>query len=180
VKLTIVLAATLLGGLMLRAETGLFEALRNGDVATIRTLVRSSADLNSRNYIGATPLMYAAAFASQECIRLLLDSGADVNATSKAGATALMWATGDTAKVRLLLERDAKVNMKAKDGTTALVSAAFRENVDAMRLLMARGADAKGSADALCDPRTGVRTRTCGSFWPKPALSSIECQHAVR
>jgi ankyrin repeat protein len=80
---------------------------------------------------------------------LLLDSGADVNATSKAGATALMWATGDTANVRLLLEHDADMNAKAKDGTTALVSAALRGNVAAMRLLIARGADAKASAGEL-------------------------------
>src|SRR6266567_7085376 len=108
-KSTIALAAVLLGGLGLRAETGLFEAVRNGDLATMKTLLRSGVDPNSRNYVGATPLMYAAGFASPECISLLLDSGADVNATSKAGATALMWATGHAANVRLLLEREAGV-----------------------------------------------------------------------
>jgi ankyrin repeat protein len=148
-KLTVVIAAALLGGLGLRAETGLFEAVRNGDLATMKALLRSGADPNSHNYVGATPLMYAAGFASPEYIRLLLDSGADVNGTSKAGATALMWATGDTANVRILLERDADVKAKAKDGTTALVSAAIRGNVDAMRLLIARGADAKVSAGEL-------------------------------
>jgi ankyrin repeat protein len=135
--------------LALRAETGLFESIRNGDLATMRALLRSGVDPNSRNYVGATPLMYAAGFASPEYIALLLDSGADVNATSKAGTTALMWATRDTTNVRLLLEREADVNAKAKDGITALVTAAIRGNVDAMRLLIARGADVKGSAGEL-------------------------------
>src|SRR5215471_12026748 len=116
-KFTIVLAATLVGGSVLHAEAGLFEAVRDGNLTNMRALLRSGADPNSRNYVGATPLMYAAGFASPECIRLLLDSGADVNATSNAGATALMWATGNTANVRLLVERDAAVNTKAKDGT---------------------------------------------------------------
>ena len=148
-KLTVLFVAALLSGLELRAETGLFEAVRNGDLATVQTLIRSGAGPNSRNYIGVTPLMYAAAFASQELVHLLLDSGADVNATSNAGATALMWATGNTSNVRLLLERGAAVDAKAKDGTTVLQTAALRGNVDTMKLLIARGADAKASAEEL-------------------------------
>ena len=50
-KSTIALAAVLLGGLVLRAETGLFEAVRNGDLAMMRALLRSGVDPNSRNYI---------------------------------------------------------------------------------------------------------------------------------
>src|SRR5436309_237180 len=137
-KSTIALSAVLLGGLALRAGTDLFEAVRNGDLTMAKALLRAGADPNSRNYVGATALMYAAGFASPDYIRLLLESGAKVNATSNGGATALMWATGNTANVRLLLERGADVNAKAKDGTTALGSAAVRGNVDAMRLLISR------------------------------------------
>jgi len=134
---------------VLGAETGLLDAIRNDDTAAIKRLIHSSANLNSRNEVGATPLMYAAGFASADCMRLLLDAGAEVNATSNAGATALMWATGDTAKVRLLVEHGAQINAKAKDGITALVTAAFRGNVDAMRLLIEHGADARASAGDL-------------------------------
>jgi hypothetical protein len=51
-KLTVVIAAALLGGLVLRAETGLFEAVRNGDLATMKALLRSGADPNNHNYVG--------------------------------------------------------------------------------------------------------------------------------
>jgi uncharacterized protein len=148
VKLTLILLLTLLSG-QARAETELFDAVRRGDTATIRLAIRSGADPNGRNYVGATALIYAAGFASPENMRLLLDSGAEVNAKTNLGATALMWSTGDTAKVSLLLEGGAEVNAKAKDGTTALVSAALRGNIEAMRLLIAHGADAKASADEL-------------------------------
>ena len=145
---TVVLMA-LLAGSVAEAQTGLWEAVRNGNVTEIKRSIRSDADLNTRNEAGATPLMYAAAFASEDCVRLLLDAGADVNAASNGGATALMWATGDTAKVRLLVEHGADVNAKAKDGSTAFVTAGLRGNVDAMRMLIAHGADAKASPAEL-------------------------------
>jgi len=119
-KATIVLVIALFARPAVHAETGWLEAVRNDDAAAIKRLIHSGADLNGRNEVGATALMYAAAFASEDCVRLLLDAGADVNATSNAGATALMWATGDTAKVRLLVEHGAQVGARAKDGTTAV------------------------------------------------------------
>ena len=143
------LAAALLTGSAAWAETGLLDAIRNDDAPAVQQLIHFGADLNGRNEVGATALMYAAAFASPDYVRLLLDAGADVNVASNGGATALMWATGNTAKVRLLLEHGAQVNAKAKDGTTALVTAGLRGNVDAMRLLIARGADAKVSPGEL-------------------------------
>src|SRR5207244_6916438 len=102
-------------------------------------------DPNTRDDIGATVLMAAAAFASPDCMRILLAGGAGVNASSNGGATALIWATGDVAKVRLLLDRGAAANARLKDGTTALVTAARRGNTEVMRLLLARGANPKAS-----------------------------------
>lgn len=141
--------AGLLSAWVLLGETGLFNEIRNGNLGEIGALLRKGADPNSRNYVGATALMYAAGFASPECMRLLLEYGADVNATSNAGATALMWATGDTRAVRLLIERGADVNARTKGGTTALGTAAIRGNVGAIRLLIDSGADVKSSAGEL-------------------------------
>jgi len=129
------------------AESSMFDAIRNGDTAKVTAMVKSGADPNQRHEKGATALMYAAAFSSDECVRILLDAGAEVNGSGANGATALMWGTGDTAKVRLLLEHGAEVNAKTKDGTTALLTAARRGNTDAVRLLIAQGADAKASAN---------------------------------
>ncbi len=128
------------------ADRGLLDAVRADDTRTARALLKAGADPNMRDDIGATALMYAAAFGSPDGMRVLLDAGADVGAFSSGGATALMWATGDATKVRLLLDRRAAANARMKDGTTALVTAARRGNTDVIRLLLARGADPKTSA----------------------------------
>jgi ankyrin repeat protein len=90
--------------------------------------------------------MYAAAFSSLDCLRLLVDSKADVNAVTKQGSTALMWSTADVAKVRLLLAHGADVHSRTKDGVTAMLSAAFRGNVEVLRILIAAGADPAAAA----------------------------------
>ena len=131
-----------------RAEdTRLLSAVRANDTRTVSALLKAGADPNTRDDIGATALMHAAAFASPGVLRILLDGGADVNASSNGEATALMWATGEAANVGLLLDRGAAVNARRKDGTTALITAARRGNVDAMRMLLAHGADPKSAVN---------------------------------
>ena len=127
------------------AANDLFDAVRAGDARLVKALLKSGTDLSARDDIGATPLMYAAALPSQDCLRALLDGGADVNASTKTGSTALMWATGDAATVGLLLDRGAEVNAKTKIGTTALLTATRRSNAEAMKLLLAHGADPKAA-----------------------------------
>jgi ankyrin repeat protein len=133
------------------ADANLLAAIRNDDVSQVRTVLESGADPNTRDDLGATALMHAAAFSSLGGVRALVDKGADVNASSPAGATALMWAVGDVAKVRTLLERGASVNATMKDGTTALLAAARRGNVDVMRLLLDRKADTGASPGARAE-----------------------------
>ncbi len=128
------------------ADSALLEALRRDDAPAVRESIKGGDLRNVRDESGATALMYAALYASPATLQLVLDSGADVNAANTNGSTALMWATSDFAKVRLLLDRGAAVDAKTKDGTTAFVAAAQRGNVEAMRLLLARGANPKASA----------------------------------
>lgn len=133
------------------AEEGLLNAVRGDDARAIQALLKSGADPKTRDDIGATALMYAAAFASPDRLRILVDGGADVNASSTGGATALMWASGDVAKVRLLLDRGAAANARMEDGTTALVTAARRGNTEVMRVLLTRGADPKTAANETAE-----------------------------
>src|SRR5262245_28479925 len=57
---------------------------------------------------------------------------------------ALMWAAGDPEKVRVLLEHGADATAKAESGRTPLIVAStYVGNVEAVWLLLARGADAK-------------------------------------
>src|SRR6476646_10485668 len=109
-----ILCAISLCALLSGAESSMFDAIRNGDTARVEALLKSGADPNQRHETGATALMYAAAFSTDECLRVLLAAGAQVNGSGNNGATALMWGTGYTAKVRMLLERGAEVNAKTK------------------------------------------------------------------
>ena len=74
----------------------------------IRVLISEGADVNARDTIGWTPLMFAARFSSTpEIVALLLEKGAEVNVRSTDGWTPLMFAAGFSSTpemVQLLLE----------------------------------------------------------------------------
>lgn len=126
----------------------LFALIRANDLAGLKQRLAAGADVQARDRRGATPLMHAAAFGSLEAVKLLVGAGADVKATSSFGATALHWGAGDPGKVRLLVELGADVNARTKQATTPLVAtAAHGESADAVRLLLAKGADPRPLAD---------------------------------
>jgi ankyrin repeat protein len=133
----------------LASDTGLFEAIRANDERAVASLIDNGVDANSRNQQRATALMQAALHASPGVMKLLLDHGADPNAHNPLGATALMWAAGDPAKVKMLLEHRAAVNIRANSGRTALIIAsAYPGNLQSIRLLLSKGADAKAVDEA--------------------------------
>src|SRR5260370_9201199 len=133
----------------LAGDTGLFEAIRANDERAVASVVGDGVDANSRNQQGAPPLMQAALHASPGVMKLLLDHGADPNAHTLLGATALMFAAGDPAKVKVLLDFRAAVNTRANSGRNALIIAsAYPENLQGIRMLLARGADPKAVDEA--------------------------------
>jgi ankyrin repeat protein len=86
--------------------------------------------------------MAATLYGDAATMRLLLDAGADPNVKNEAGATALMWAVPDAVKVRLLVDRGADVNARSDDGRTPLlITAGYRGSLEALRLLLDRGAN---------------------------------------
>ena len=128
----------------LAGDSGLFEAIRANDERAVASLLGNGADAKSRNQQGATVLMHAALHAGPPVMKLLLDHGADPNARNPLGATALMWAAGDPAKVKLLIDNGADVTVQANSGRTALIIAsAYPDNLQTIRLLIAKGADPK-------------------------------------
>src|SRR5689334_2323958 len=68
----------------------LFQALRHGDRAKLRSAIATGTDVNSRDADGNTLLIQAAVYATAADLEFLLTRGADVNAANKAGHTALM------------------------------------------------------------------------------------------
>src|SRR3954447_11837843 len=118
------------------------QSIRVGDLAGMRSALKSGGSVNGRDAEGSTPLMYAALYLSDTAgLRLLLDRGADPNAVNLSGATALIWGTGSLEKVKLLVEHGADVNARSKLGKTALLVAASRDGAGpVVSYLLAHGA----------------------------------------
>lgn len=123
------------------APHDLFQTVRSGDKSALRALAADGA-VNTRDDLGNTPLIWAAANGDIDAFKLLLDSGADVNATNTAGANALMRAAVDEEKVRLLLNRRPGVNARSNLGNTALILAARKHgSIGVVKQLLNRGAE---------------------------------------
>ncbi len=130
----------------------LLESIHKGDLAGVRTALESGADANTRDDLGDTALMHAAAYAPLDAMRDLLAAGADVNAVSNAGFTPLMWSIHDPAKLRLLISKGANVNVRAKDGNTALILARQNGVSDAVPILLKAGAKDEDGMDTVGRP----------------------------
>ncbi len=145
-----------------------YKSIRNNDLAGLHALLKT-ADVDTRDKLGATPLMLAAAFGSLDAMLLLLDAGANVNAKNNFDATALLWSAGDPVKVRLLVEKGADVKARSKQGRTAsLIAAAHDGNSETVKLLIVKGAD--------------VSTPDNFQFTPlsvRPSTQSRSCAHKV-
>jgi ankyrin repeat protein len=139
--------------------TALHDAVRGGDIETIRMIVGAGLGVNDANFAGFTPLMGAAFTGSVEGARLLLSKGAQVNAVSGDGAfqkvkagtialgnwTALLAAAtlGSPEMIAVLLDAGADVNARDVRGMTPLMLAVAtdRQNPAVIRALINRKAD---------------------------------------
>jgi ankyrin repeat protein len=100
-------------------QTPLFNAAAYGKVETVKLLLSYKADVNAKNFVGATPLMAAIVPYEERTniVKILLDAGADKDAVGGTQyRTALIYAAiyGQADVVKLLI--DAKANIEAKDG----------------------------------------------------------------
>lgn len=139
--------------------TALHQAVRGGDIETIRILVDAGLGVNDANFAGFTPLMGAAFTGSVDGVKLLLSKGANVNAVSDDGAfqkvkagtialgnwTALLAAAtlGSPEMIGVLLDAGADVNARDVRGMTPLMLAVAtdRQNAAVIRALINRKAD---------------------------------------
>jgi hypothetical protein len=122
-----------------------------GDVEGMRLLLDAKADVNAKNGAGETALMFAATDGNPRAVGLLLERGADAMVRSKRNETALGNAgtSGVEATVRLLIDAGAEVNVRNIRGFSPLMHAASSDAVpaDAVRLLIAKGADSSFTGD---------------------------------
>ena len=138
--------------------TALLFAAQQGDVEAGRALLQAGADVNdTRNTDRMTALMVAVASGHRDFSILLMDRGASPGAVDQSGYTALHYAALDPKRaesVKALLDRGANPNARTTrdtranttsgvsvKGATPLFLAASRGNVEAVRALVAGGAD---------------------------------------
>jgi ankyrin repeat protein len=119
----------------------MFEALRRGEIAIVRTAIAGVADVNSCDAHGNTLLMQAAVYGTAADMEFLLTHGADVKAGNYNGYTALMRAMPDLAKVRVLVDHGADVNAVAQRATPLLIAAGIPASEDVIHYLLDKGAD---------------------------------------
>jgi cytohesin len=90
-------------------------AVDGGDVEAVKEFLAAAVDVNAKDGVGWTPLLYAAAYGHKEIAELLIENGADLNAKSENGWTPLHRAAeyGHKGIVELLIAKGADVNAKA-------------------------------------------------------------------
>ena len=126
----------------------LIRAVRNGQIDSLRTLLAAGGEVEERDGLGHTPLMWAAREGNKaEILKLLIGSGADLEATDLEGRTALIRAaqTGRDKTLLLLLAAGASLEARDDEGLTPLMWAARNGHHPTAEKLLAAGADASAS-----------------------------------
>ncbi len=125
------------------ADPHLIDAVRAQDHEAVQTLLRQEVDVNGAQPDGATALHWAAYLDALPIAELLIGSGADVDASNDYGVTPLALAcdnAGDKMAIRLL-DAGADPNIARATGESPLMTCARTGATDAVRALLARGAD---------------------------------------
>ncbi len=132
----------------------LLEAVRSGDVDSVRRMLVTGADVNSRNDGGATLLMMASHSGNLKMVKALIEAGADVNACDERGWTALMKAAynpeldrGFADVVQVLIDAGANVEMPISYGIRPLMLAAGYGETAVVETLLRAGADVMARND---------------------------------
>lgn len=75
-------------------EERLLQSVTQGNEMSVKTLLTTGAEVDTRDEIGKTPLIIAADKGYLPIVQLLIQNGADVNAQNNLRWTALMFAAG--------------------------------------------------------------------------------------
>jgi ankyrin repeat protein len=121
----------------------LVEAVKNGDLATVRALVKQPNAVNAQEADGTTPLHWATDRDDMQAAAVLIRAGANVKAVNRYGVTPLYEAAvyGNAAMIEQLLKAGADPNAALPEGETTLMTAARTGKPDAVKVLLAHGAD---------------------------------------
>ncbi len=121
----------------------LVQAVKSGDTAAVRTLLKQKVDVNATAPDGTTALHWAVHRDDAEVATALIGAGANVETPNRYGVTPLALAclNANPRVVELLLKSGANPNATSSpDGETPLMTAARTGNDAAVKLLLDRGA----------------------------------------
>lgn len=133
-----------------QGRTALIGAAEDGDLDTINVFLNYGAALDAQDHDGVTALIMAASKDRIDLVERLVEAGADVNLKMRDGRTVILFlmlakaadspAYGRVRKLVIdkLVDVNAEVGYR---GSTALIMAALTKRKEAVRVLLARGAD---------------------------------------
>ena len=126
------------------SASDLTDALKSRDVARVRSLVASGADVNEK-VRGDYPLNIAAVYGPTEMVSILIGSGADIEKPGRDGLRPLHNAviSGRKDIVTVLIDKGAKANSRDSQGRTPLLwfAAIAGNDIQIAKVLLAAGAD---------------------------------------
>lgn len=124
-------------------DSPIAKAVKSGDIAALRKLIASKADVNEAAADGTTPLLWAAYNNDADMAKALIAAGAKLETANNYGVTPLLQAsrTGDAAVMDVLLKAGADPKRAHPEGETPLMAAARSGHADAVKLLLAKNVD---------------------------------------
>lgn len=125
------------------ANPPLIDAVKNRDTAAVTALLKQHADVNARQGDGTTALHWAVHLDDLKTAELLIAAGAQVNAANDVGVTPLYLSctNRNPAMVLKLLAARADPNATLLSGESVLMNCARAGDVDAVKALIAQGAN---------------------------------------
>ena len=117
-------------------EEALLLASAHGNLAIVKLLLRSGADVNSEDHSGRSPLIMASYGGHRDTVVFLMDNKAEVDHQDREGMCSLHWAVrrGHLKTVRTLLDRGAFPNNIGRQ-MTPLDSAVMLDQTEIIGLL---------------------------------------------
>lgn len=125
-----------------------YNAVRDGDEATVELLLENGIDMTMKNLRGEYPLHWAMRGGSLRVASLLFQNGAGIDAADDYGCSALFVACHNTNEemMKFLLDKGAEINMKERTGenkgqyNTVLSLATALGECQIVEMLLGRGA----------------------------------------
>jgi uncharacterized protein len=143
--IAVVAAAVRLGAAGTGGGTALsmVKAVKAGDAAAVRVLLKQPNAANAAEADGTTALHWAVDRDEFAVAQMLVRAGANVKAANRYGVTPMYSATvnGNAPMIQLLIEAGADVNAALPEGETPLMTAARTGKVEAVKVLLEHGAD---------------------------------------